>query len=292
MKRPVLTVGSLFSGIGGFDLGLKRAGMSITWQVENDNYAQKILTKHWPRVARYGDIRTIDWKKVEKVELVCGGFPCQPFSCAGKQRGEADDRYLWPEVVRCLDALRPAWFLGENVPGLIKMALDQVCADLESLGYTVWPVCIPACAVDAPHQRERVWIVAHCDKQGLQGGVGSRAASQERAPGGHLAECGEDVADALREQSSGGLHGVERRQRSQSQATRNGRARHAVANVGWTVEPNVGRVAHGIPARVDRLRGLGNAIIPQIAETLGHAILLTEQTYGHRTNGSKRKFDS
>ena len=146
-----LTVGSLFSGIGGFDLGLERAGMRVEWQVENNEFCREVLKKHWPKVPCHYDITQIDWRDIPRVDLVCGGFPCQPFSLAGKRAGKADDRYLWPEVVRCLDTLRPTWFLGENVPGIITLALDQVCADLESLGYTVWPVCIPACAVDAPH---------------------------------------------------------------------------------------------------------------------------------------------
>ena len=126
----IVRVGSLFAGIGGFDLGLERAGFEIAWQVEIDGYCQRVLAKHWPNVQRYGDIKTIDWGTIEPVDLVCGGFPCQPFSLAGQRRGTADDRYLWPEVVRCLGTLRPTWFLGENVPGIIRMELDTVLSDL------------------------------------------------------------------------------------------------------------------------------------------------------------------
>ena len=164
----MMTVGSLFSGIGGFDLGLERAGMRVEWQVENNDWCREVLKKHWPSTPCHYDITHIDWRDIPRVDLVCGGFPCQPFSLAGKRAGKSDDRYLWPEVVRCLDALRPTWFLGENVPGLINLALDQVCTDLESLGYAVWPVCVPACAVDAPHQRQRVWIVAHASSERRQ----------------------------------------------------------------------------------------------------------------------------
>lgn len=156
-----LLVGSLFTGIGGIDLGLERAGFTISWQVEKDDYCRNVLRLRWPSVPCHADITAIDWEFIPRVDLVCGGFPCQPFSFCGKRGGAADDRYLWPEVVRCLAALRPTWFFGENVPGLISLGLDQVCADLEGLGYAVWPVCVPACAVDAPHIRQRIWILAY-----------------------------------------------------------------------------------------------------------------------------------
>lgn len=164
-----MTVGSLFSGIGGFDLGLERAGYEIAWQVENNDYCRKVLAKHWSTVPCHYDITTIDWRDIPTVDLVCGGFPCQPFSCAGQQRGEADDRYLWPEVVRCLSVLRPAWFLGENVPGLLHLGIDTVLSDLEALGYQTTVLGIPACGVDAPHLRQRLWIVAHTDAGGFAG---------------------------------------------------------------------------------------------------------------------------
>jgi DNA (cytosine-5)-methyltransferase 1 len=285
--RQFMTVGSLFSGIGGFDLGLERAGMRVEWQVENNDYAREVLKKHWPTVPCHYDVTKIDWRDIPRVDLICGGFPCQPFSIAGKRRGAADDRYLWPEVVRCLDALRPTWFLGENVPGIINLALDQVCTDLESLGYQVWPVVIPACAVDAPHQRKRVWIVAHAESQrkdpvsqsarqrilqpnGKSGDVahaectGPQGRGCERQLGETCQEvevgrCG-DVADASRKLPYGS--GARSTRRSQySDGCR------------WLPEPSVGRVAHGIPYRVDRLRGLGNAVVPQVVEALGRMIL-------------------
>ena len=266
-----MRVGSLFSGIGGFDLGLERAGMQVRWQVENNEYCNRVLEKHWPGVQRYGDIKTINWKEVEAVDLVCGGFPCQPFSVAGKRRGQKDDLYLWPEVVRCLSVLRPTWFLSENVPGIINLALDQVYADLEGLGYTVQAFNIPACAVDAAHQRKRIWIVAHAERTGPQG----YGAERELGKGGEEVKIGRrgDVADPLSEQSERRLYGAEWGQRSEGQAPCDGGPGRGVENVGWPVEPSVGRVAHGVPAWVDRLRGLGNAIVPQIAEALGRVIL-------------------
>jgi len=238
-------VGSLCSGIGGFDLGLERAGYEIAWQVEIDNYCQKVLQKHWPKVQRYNDIKCIDWHRVPPVDLVCAGFPCQPFSQAGKRRGKDDDRYLWSEIARCLTILRPAWFLGENVPGIINLALDQVCADLESLGYTVWPVCIPACAVDAPHIRQRVWILAHTNGNGLE------KDSDETG-----------LCDTPSMPRFSGYFGA------------------VGCSAEWTKPRPLGArpmgMGNGIPHGVDRLRGLGNAIVPQIAEVLGRMILATE----------------
>ena len=267
-----MTVGSLFSGIGGFDLGLERAGMRVKWQVENNEFCNRVLAKHWPNVSRYGDIKTIDWKTVETVDLVCGGFPCQPFSVAGKRRGKDDDRYLWPEVVRCLSALRPAWFLGENVPGIINLALDQVCTDLESLGYTVWPVCIPACAVDAPHQRQRVWIIGFNNE-------GWRCPADESCTEGSRGEIGDNATIS---------HSITLRQQEQREPV-TGDARRQLGRMRteygtrWPREPAIQRVAHGVPNRVDRLKGLGNAVVPQVVEVLGRMILAT-RTDEHESN--------
>lgn len=257
-----MRVGSLFSGIGGFDLGLERAGYEIAWQVENNDYCRRILKKHWPHVPCHYDITTIDWRFIQPVDLVCGGFPCQPFSQAGKRKGKDDDRYLWPEVVRCLAVLRPTWFLGENVYGLLHLGIEQVLADLEALGYQVAVLGIPACAVDAPHIRQRVWIVANassirCNRHSED----SRSISASETKGREQQSTGscETVANATRKQVIGqGPGGF------QPKSTQRSR---------WLPEPAVGRVAHGVPDRVDRLRGLGNAIVPQIAEALGRMIL-------------------
>lgn len=255
-----MTVGSLFSGIGGFDLGLERAGFEVVWQVENNEACRKRLKKKFPSIPCHYDIKTIDWRFIPKVDLVCGGFPCQPFSLAGKRAGQADDRYLWPEVVRCLDGLRPAWFLGENVPGLINLGLDQVCADLESLGYHVWPVCIPACAVDAPHIRQRVWVVAHANTERQ-----SQSQRRQHEEWGRSRDGCNAMADTHPARQSIIQGGTTQPKRSRRR-TFNGTSR-------WLPEPGICRVAHGIPDRVDRLRGLGNAIVPHIAEALGRMIL-------------------
>jgi len=219
-----LTVGSLFAGIGGFDLGLERAGFEIAWQVEIDPCCQRVLAKHWPHVPRYGDIRAVDWATVPRVDVLCGGFPCQPFSHASRGRRTAKD--LWPEMRRAVEILRPAWVIGENVVGAANLVLADVAADLEAIGYEVAPPLeIPACAVGLDHWRPRYWILAYANTH-----------SESSVP---------EYAEMAELQGSG------------SQFSSMG-------------------TANGVSIRVDRLRGLGNAIVPQIAEMIGHAILHAE----------------
>src|SRR3990167_3670141 len=146
-----------------FDLGFERAGFRTLWQVENDPYCHAILAQHFPTAQRFGDIRTA--KQLQTPTVISGGFPCQPFSVAGKRRGSDDNRYLWPEMLRIISACQPAWVVAENVYGLVSLnggvEFERVLLDLEGAGYDVQPFVIPACAIGAPHRRERVWIVAH-----------------------------------------------------------------------------------------------------------------------------------
>ena len=166
-----LTHLSLFSGIGGLDLAAEMAGFKTVGQCEWADYPTKVLEKHWPDVPRWRDIRTLkgdsfyDKTGMRTVDVISGGFPCQPFSVAGKRRGKEDDRYLWPEMLRVISELRPAWVVGENVAGIVNMALDQVYSDLESIGYAVQAFIIPACAVDAPHRRDRCAIIGRMETQ-------------------------------------------------------------------------------------------------------------------------------
>lgn len=224
-RGMALKVGSLFAGIGGFDLGLERAGMEVRWQVEIDPYCNRVLAKHWPTVPRYGDIRTMDWGAVEPVDVLCGGFPCQPFSTASRGRRTAIS--LWPEMFRAITALRPTWVCVENVNGAARLVFPQVEADLEGIGYSVTqPLEIPACAVGLDHWRPRYWLLAHTYPNGKPG----------------LSEY-EKVAQ---------LQGCDSQ----------------LSGVG---------TANGLSSELDRLRGLGNAIVPQIAEALGRMILRSEQ---------------
>ena len=290
-----MTVGSLFAGIGGLDLGLERAGMIVKWQVELDDYATKVLEKHWPDVARYGDVRECGAHTLAPVDLICGGFPCQDVSLAGKRTGLKGKRTtLWSEFARLIRELEPRWVLAENVPGLLSSDdgrfFGNVLRDLAACGYDAEWDCIPAAAVGAPHRRYRVFIVAYAkgqrgrriirDSSG-QGSASVWAGEQKRTKSERSRK---DVADAssvrcCQERDESWRHG-------QYEPSHQGgvfqSSRKVVSRTGqWAVEPDVGRVAHGIPSRVDRLRCLGNAVVPQVAEWVGRRIMDAEM----RQNG-------
>jgi DNA (cytosine-5)-methyltransferase 1 len=314
----------LFSGIGGFALAAKWNGYRTVGFCDNEPYAQAVLKKHWPEVPIHKDIREVRGDLYAGVTLLTGGFPCQPFSVAGKQRGKDDNRYLWPEMLRVIQEARPTWIIGENVAGIVNLALDQVCADLEGQGYEVEPIIIPACAVDAPHRRDRVWIVGHSKLDGLtasktSGGLfdqseeqrgkvekressGASCASsdvaytvslsegsahgskewgcvrgrqdedisQRNEMGSNSSDSSENVADTVKQGWEGRVHRREDTERegvdghSGCCGATHGQSGEAI----WLTEPNVGRVANGIPNRSHRLKGLGNAIVPQVASEI------------------------
>jgi DNA (cytosine-5)-methyltransferase 1 len=330
----------LFSGIGGFALAAQWAGFQTVAFVEIEPYAQEIIKQNFGAVADaasagmsetsgplrsnngpvlpgngerlwnvsdsscptlHSDIRQFDGVRYRGATLLTGGFPCQPFSQAGKRRGAADDRALWPEMFRVICEVRPTWVLGENVAGIVTMELDNCISDLEGEGYSVQPLIIPACAVDAIHRRDRVWIVAHCDT-GLSEsaepkvcaggdavsyvGYGNRAGQQQRwgaesvQAAQFTAQCtGEDVDDTNTEGLQRGvLAGTNQREwpenehshaRNETRIKPDGPSR-------WLPEPDVGRVAHGVSDRVDRLKGLGNAIVPQVAYEILKGIAVIE----------------
>lgn len=219
-----MTFGSVCSGIGGIDLGLERAGMQCAWQIEIDPKCHPILQKHWPLVRRFGDVRGP--LTLPKVDLVAAGIPCQPFSSAshGKKRGICDDRWLWPPVLRILQALHPAFVLVENVTHFDGAGLEQVVSDLETGGYEVAPPLeVPACAFGYDHWRPRLWILGY--------------------------------ADSYRE-SGGSKH-----------------EEVAILPFGWGGQSGELGEADGIPGWMDRLRMLGNAVLPDEAEWIGRVIV-------------------
>ena len=279
----MLTFGELFAGIGGFSLGLERAGMDCKWQVEIDDYARRVLQKHWPDVRRHDDVRTFPPAGDYSVDVICGGFPCQDISLAGKGAGLAGERSgLWYEFARIIGELRPRYIIVENVAALLSRGMETVLGDLSTLGYDAeWHV-IPASAVGAPHRRDRVWIVAYavsepdavrrdgeamppalaCGRCDARGSVSDCWAGCSQKPG----QGASDAADADRA-------GRKQQRRPEPESTQ-----HATAKLSrwWEPEPAVGRVANGIPCRVDRLRCLGNAVVPQVVELIGRAIMERE----------------
>lgn len=271
----------LFSGIGGFALAAKWNGFRTVAFCDCEPYAQAVLKKHWPDVHVHGDIREVRGELYAGVTLLTGGFPCQPFSVAGKQRGKTDDRYLWPEMLRVIREARPTWIVGENVAGIVNMALDQVHADLEAEGYEVESIIVPACAVDAPHRRDRVWIVAHAEG-GKRGRLQDKSRTQGaqssdqllRNPSGLSGKLrSKNVADSksvgIQGQRPGGIekphsHGCSAISMRESKGSKQAQ---------WLPEPNVDRVVDGLPNRVGRIRGLGNAIVPQVAAEIIRCIV-------------------
>jgi DNA (cytosine-5)-methyltransferase 1 len=254
---------SLFSGIGGLDLGLQRAGMTIAGQVEIDPWCRKILAKHWPEVPRHDDVRTCAgwWGDRPAPDLVAGGFPCQPVSLAGKGIAQADERWLWPAMAGVIRELRPRFALMENVPGLLGRGMGDVLGDLAALGYDAEWDCVPASALGANHRRDRVWIVAY--SHGDPGDEG-RPGEAVKGPRGWHADRGTISAGDVADADCAGLNPGRRLGRTWPAPQRGS---------WWAAEPAVGRVADGVPARVDRLRGLGNAVVPQVAEHIGRLIL-------------------
>jgi len=253
-----------------------RAGMETVAFCEYDKKARLVLKKHWPEIPIYDDIRQLTGKQIAEdigtVDLICGGFPCQPFSVAGKQRGDQDDRHLWPEMFRLIQEIRPRWVIGENVAGLINMGLDQVLSDLESADYSTETLIIPACAVNAPHRRDRVWIVANSDGRGTQV---RRAESNQilssRRENPNLLSAVEKSSEHV---SSSPGPGLQKRERVRPIRSWAHPAIKALSQ--WDVEPQVGRVVNGFPGRVDQLKQLGNSVVPQVVEIIGGAIMEIE----------------
>jgi DNA (cytosine-5)-methyltransferase 1 len=365
-----VNVGSLFSGIGGFELGFERCGMSTLWQVEQDAYCRAVLARHFPEARRFEDVRDVGAQDLAPVDLICGGFPCQDLSSAGHGAGiDAARSGLWSEFARIIRELRPGYVVVENVPALLtgkgkrwdRAPVGRVLGDLAEAGYDAEWACLSAREFGAPHLRKRVWIVAYPARDAQAGAAAATGSERKRAGQGGAASRARAVSDADRDGRSQGLllgsgpgersrpadalgrgavealadaEGVPERPRLRqggSSEKRRGRsrdrsgARGVVANAervgrqrrsdqprrgdpqrpsavgskgpahpargrqeegscgrlpaseGWGAEPDVGRVADGVPNRVDRLAALGNALVPQIAEWIGQRILAYEE---------------
>ena len=270
-----LTHLSLFSGIGGLDLAAEWAGMRTVGQCEIAEYPHAILCKHWPDVPKWRDIRTLTKESFYErtgmgtVDVVSGGFPCQPFSLAGKQKGKEDDRYLWPELLRVIRELTPRWVIGENVPGILRIAAADVVKDLEREGYNVVVFDFEAAAVGALHRRERIVFVANRQSARMERFYREPPPVQTKRPReGQSDKSGLQITVA--DGNCKELHVAVRHQNT------TGVERPTIRDW-WAVEPDVGRVAHGVPNRVDRLKCLGNAVVPQQFYPIFRAIAEVEK---------------
>ena len=289
----------LCSGIGGFALGFEGAGLSKpVLFCDIEPWSRKVLAKHWPDVPIAHDVKELandPARLVPDCDILTAGYPCQPFSVAGKQRGTEDDRHIWPFISQIIAHKRPAWCVLENVYGHVALGLDEVLADLEAQDYATRAFIVPACAVNAPHRRDRLWIIGR--NVGNSEHDGSSAATVSAKHGQDEARCAEgqsaseqsegasepghyaNVGDAAHNGRNGGAAQAQRQRAAcQSDQSQIGLWCKSIGSSEdkhqswWAVEPPVGRVAHGIPGRVDRLKGLGNAIVPQIAMQIGLTI--------------------
>lgn len=235
--------GSLFSGIGGFDLASQWIGWDNIFQCEIDDFCLKVLNKNFPNVKKYTDIKTFNAHEYRnKLDILTGGFPCQPFSTAGKRKGTEDDRSLWCEMFRIIKESKPKWVVAENVVGIATMELDNILFDLEGEGYQTTTFNIPACAKSAPHIRKRIWIVANIDSGGRDAQSRICTSPQER-------NCAYDA------NSSDAVIGEQKT---------------------WMAEPKLERVVYGVSRKLDknRVKALGNSIVPQVAYEIFKAINL------------------
>ncbi len=288
----------LFEGIGGFSLAARWMGWETIAWCEWNEFGQKVLKHHFPEAQGYGDITKTNFTDyANSVDIVTGGFPCQPYSSAGKRLGKEDDRHLWPEMLRAIREIQPSWIVGENVPGLLNwnggMVLNEIKADLESEGFEVFPPCIlPACSINAPHRRDRLWIIAYSGS--TRGARGARGAAHE------INRCNTinkwEASKILQTNSTGfkqvftntnskGLQGGSiNRSVGEIREDRNEQFTGCIPP-NWdnfpTQSPLCGR-NDGVPNRMDRIKALGNAIVPQVAFQIFKAIEQFNLTNGAR----------
>ncbi len=299
----------LCSGIGGFALGFQWANLSKPIMFcDIEPWSRQILSKHWPDVPIATDVKELANDPdglVPDCDILTAGYPCQPFSQAGQRRGSEDDRHIWPYIFSIVQRKRPSWCVFENVYGHVSMGLDQVLSDLEGKSYAARPFVVPACAVDAPHRRDRLWII--CRNVGntkhdgsptatIKGSVreaskhntqGQNKTSQSQGAGeprdsGSVGESARatDVADTDSERLQGQWREHEFVSEREAEHSVGGSGEEVRAREYWKSEPSVGRVAHGVRDRIHRLKGLGNAIVPQIAMRIGQTIKQIEEQDG------------
>lgn len=294
-KQVGFTHGSLFSGIGGFDLASQWMGWENVFHCEWNEFGRRVLSHYWPNAVSYGDITKTDftiWRG--RVDVLTGGFPCQPYSLAGKRKGKEDDRHLWPKMLRAIREIQPRWVVGENVYGIVGwndgVVFEEVQTDLESCGYSVQPFIIPAAGVGAPHKRDRIWFVAHSNngddrrESRENEGEGREERLRERHKVRESIESGE-VWDAPDNQCLGSPRQEHRQEESRF---------NTEANKGewWSDFPNEPPICgrdDGFPDRLDgitfskwrneSIKAYGNAVVPQVVMQIFKAIEEYEQTH-------------
>lgn len=295
----MLTHLDLFSGIGGFSLASSWAGFETIQFVEKDKFCQRVLRKHWPDVQIHDDIKTFE--PDYSVDLLTGGFPCQPFSIAGKKKGVKDDRYLWPEMLRVIRRCRPFWIVAENVPGIIPIALDGVLMDLAKEGYTTESFIIPASAVGAPHKRERIWIIAYSDSARflMRRRFGGEGQIQDNI-NWNLSQIQPEWSQCIPKswatfnaenwfKSSANSDGYECDKGTENHDAESFRSEWENPSAkdvsfrpfdGWEEnQPPVPGVDDGLPNGLDRNRALGNAIVPQVVYPILRFIYQMEKAH-------------
>jgi len=278
-----MNVLDLFSGIGGFSLGLERAGMRTVAFCEIEPYCRAVLAKHWPGVPIYPDVRELNAERLRSdgvtVDVICGGFPCQDVSVAGNRAGLAGARSgLWREYSRLIREIGPQFVIVENTPGLLSLGMGDVLGDLAAIGYDAEWHCIPASAVGAPHLRDRVWIISYPNQ--------NRALVQRRDRNRHDAEWHEAPQIQEREDLEPGSECASTVDGAYSDDQWELQPQRRIGDIWrwlgnsdwWTIEPDVGRMAYGVPAGAQRIAALGNAVVPQIPEIIGRAIMTVSQS--------------
>ena len=276
-----LSHGSLFSGIGGFDLASKWMGWKNVFQVEKDPWCRKVLAKNFQKTKIFADIKEFKaYEYTKSIDVISGGFPCQPFSVAGQRKGKNDDRYLWKEMLRVIETIKPTYVVGENVTGIIGLALDTVLSDLEAQDYTTETFIIPACSKNAWHRRDRVWIVAYANSIGRQD---EQKENKQSIHNGNRNDKIEKQGRRKQQCRTGKSSSVFPNthdtgcKKQRFSITNETQLFASKCSSWWEVEPRLGRVVNGVPNRVDRLKGLGNAIVPQVAYEIFYAIGLIHQ---------------